>query len=176
MPITDKNGQPIKPLSLIKQKHISEEVGRGKPLVFVVIVTSFHHSHRERKMVKKILYGQDTNENLLYCGISGDDMDEAISCVEALRFSQIPFVVISPHCLQLQNLDDHSWDSLVVQMKLKFFTNSKERAKFRPNTDKLNQGYYLLFNTKTKKLCYLSQKQIEQVHLNEEESTLINFC
>lgn len=169
MPITDKSGNVLKPLSLDEQKRISEEIGRGKLLTYVLIVTSAHHSHRERKLVKKFISGQQIDENRLYCGISGDDIEEAMSCVDKLLYSNIPFLIISPHCWQLQNTSEFSWDSLIVQIKLKFFTSATERLKFKPKMSKLNQGYYLLFDTKTKKVTYISSKKIDKIKINDTD-------
>jgi hypothetical protein len=168
MPITDSNGKVVKPLSVEEQKRLIEQVGRGKKLTYVMIVTCDYHSHRERKLIKKFLEKQQTDENLMYCGISGDDIEQAATCVDDLDYNNVHFLVISPHCLQLQNIVDFSWESLVVQIKLKFFKSISERAKFRPKISKLNQGFYLIFDTKTKETTYISSRKIDKMSIPNE--------
>lgn len=168
MPITDSNGKIVQPLSVEQQKRLTEEVGRGRKITYVIIITCDHHSHRERKLIKRFLDVQHTDENLIYCGISGDDIEQAATCVENFDYNNVPFLVISPHCWQLSNISDYSWDSLVVQIKLKFFKSATERAKFHPKINKLNQGFYLIFDTKTKQTSYISSKKIDKMTIPDD--------
>ena len=152
-----KTGKEIEPLN-VKDNQQVQDIIRGKDLLFILIVTSFDFSSKDKKIAGKIvhpqlllepLFGRDPN-SFSVCAVSGDDIVTSMDCVQNLTVDQVNYIVVSPHvradCFQKTRL----------QMKANWKINiSQEKI--------LVKGLYMVFNVKTKMIMYYSKKEIESL-------------